>query len=165
MAETPDNTPANNEASGEANGGRSFVINGMYIRDLSFESPGAPATLFMLKEKPTIDLSIDIKGQKLDGDTYEVTLEIGAKAVLPEQNVFMIELSYSGVFTLQNTPEDQVEYALLVACPEAVFPYARRVVSDVTRDGGFPPLTLEPVDFKKLYSERVANAPASETAN
>lgn len=138
---------------------RAFAINGQYIKDLSFESPDAPRSLFSLKDKPAIDLQIDIKGQKLQEKTYEVAIQIGAKATAEGTTVFLVELEYAGIFTISDAlAEDALEPVLLVECPRVLFPFARRVVADVTRDGGFPPLMLDPIDFLSLYQARKGQA-------
>lgn len=146
----------NNQNGVDAGNAPQFAIGGQYIKDLSFESPNAPHSVYGITEKPTIDLNVDLNAQKLQDDTFEVSMKINAKATVGENKdvVFVTELDYAGIFALKNIPEEVLERTLLVDCPFILFPYARRVISDATRDGGFPPLSLEPIDFASLYIRR-----------
>jgi preprotein translocase subunit SecB len=128
-----------------------FFIKGQYIKDLSFENPNAPHSLIPTNEKPTIDVSVNLKVAALDDGIYEITLHLGARAMTDERPLFLVELDYCGIAQLSNIPKDRVDAVLMVDCPFVLFPFARRVIADVTRDGGFPPLMLEPVDFHSLY--------------
>ncbi len=131
----------------------SFVMRGQYVKDLSFENPNAPASLMDLKEMPKVDVNVDLNVAALQPDTFEVTLRFTVKAST-ENVLFAVDLAYAGVFSLQNIPEDKIEQVLLVDGAFMLFPFARRVVADVTRDGGFPPLLLEPIDFFGLYMQK-----------
>ncbi len=131
-------------------------VNAQYVKDLSFENPGAPGSLASLKSAPQIDLSLDLNVQKMSEDNYyEVEIAISAKAALEEKTLFLVDLKYAGVFNLINIPEDQVQVLLAVHCPSIIFPYARKILVDVTQDGGFQPLMLDPVDFGVLYSKKL----------
>lgn len=132
-----------------------FHVTGQYVKDLSFENPGAPQTLIATEEKPKIDVNIDLGAQKLRDDLYEVTLKVTSKAKVQDKNLFLVDLEYAGLFTLLNIPAERLEQILMVDCPFILFPYARRVISDVTRDGGFPPLMLEPIDFFSMYKKKL----------
>ncbi len=139
----------------EANLQPQVIINAQYVKDLSFESPRSPLSLVNIKTAPKIDLSVDINVQKSTESEYEVTLKINAKATSEEENLFVVELQYSGLFSLTNIPDDaQKEQILLIYCPSLIFPFARRVVADVTRDGGFQPLMINPIDFASLYAQQ-----------
>lgn len=128
------------------------AINAQYVRDLSFESPGAPTSLTKIKTPPKIDLSLDIKVNNLHGDSYEVVIEMSAKATTEHETLFIAELEYGGLFTLSNIEnEQQKEQILLIYCPSLLFPFARSIIADATRDGGFQPLMINPVDFGALY--------------
>lgn len=135
-----------------ANDAPSFGIRAQYIKDLSFENPYAPQSL-MGTEKPNIEVNVDIKAQKLQDDLFEMTLHIATRATAEAKSVFLVDLAYAGIFQLANIPEDNIEQVLLIDCPFMLFPFARRVIADVTRDGGFPPLMLEPIDFHGLYMQ------------
>lgn len=131
-------------------------VNAQYVKDLSFENPGAPGSLASLKVAPQIDLSLDLNVQKMSEDNYyEVEIAISAKAAVEEKTLFLVDLKYAGVFNLINIPEEQVQVLLAVHCPSIIFPYARKIVADVTQDGGFQPLMLDPVDFGVLYSKKL----------
>jgi len=124
-------------------------INAQYIKDLSFENPSAPQSLFD-EEPPQVDVSVDVGAQTFGDDRYEVELRITARANRGEDRLFIAEVIYAGVFTLINVDEAAVRPVCLIECPRMLFPFARRVIADVTRDGGFPPLMLDPIDFTAL---------------
>ena len=141
--------------------GPQLRVMGQYIKDLSFENPGAPETLRPGAGQPNIDLSIDVQARKLDDTTYEVSLILGAKAGREDKALFVAELVYAGLFQIQGVDDVSREPFLLIECPRILFPFARRILSDATRDGGFPPLMLEPVDFAMLYRRQMAERQAS----
>ena len=150
-------------SSTEASAGPSFIIRGQYIKDLSFENPHAPQSLNVASARPNIDVSVDLKAQKLQDDLYEMTLHISSRAVEGGNTLFLVDLAYAGIFQVSNVPEDRMEPLIMIDCPFVLFPFARRVIADVTRDGGFPPLMLDPIDFHTLYLQNKAreNAPAA----
>lgn len=153
MAQSKDNT---NGSDADKDNAPRFIAGAQYVKDLSYENPEAPVSLFSVREKPNVDLNVDLNAQRLQEDSFEVSMHITAKATSQKDKkvIFLVELNYAGIFTLSNIPEEIMERTLLVDCPFILFPYARRVVSDVTRDGGFPPLALEPIDFASLYAQR-----------
>lgn len=136
----------------------SFAIKGQYIKDLSFENPRAPNSLVSGSQDgpPRIDLNVDIKVDRVQETIYETSLHLTAKAVGSQGVLFLTELVYAGLFELINIPEERIEPILFVDCPFVLYPFARRVVADITRDGGFPPLMLEPIDFQSLYAQNRA---------
>ncbi|MGE0753585.1 MAG: protein-export chaperone SecB [Alphaproteobacteria bacterium] len=134
----------------------SFAVKGQYIKDLSFENPHAPHSLLQSDTKPAIEVNVDLRAQKLQDNIFEMTMHIAAKASVESNTMFLVELAYGGIFQVTGIPEDQVQHVLLVDCPFVLFPFARRVISDVTRDGGFPPLMLDPIDFHALYLQNKA---------
>jgi preprotein translocase subunit SecB len=121
-----------------------------YIKDLSFENPNAPA-VYQWQGQPQIDVQFNIGANEAGDDVHEVILKIDIRAAAADKVAFQVELSYAGLFGLRNIPEDQVQPFLLAEAPRLLFPFARRVVADVVRDGGFPPLMLDPIDFAALY--------------
>lgn len=142
-----------------------LVVNIQYVKDLSFEVPNAPAIYTTLRSQPAVNINLDVQARRIqDGqDVFEVTLMIRAEATEPTATngadakpVFIIELSYCGVFTLNGVPEESIEPVLLVECPRLLFPFARNLLSDVTREGGFPPVLLQPIDFVALWQSRRA---------
>ncbi len=143
--------------------GPSILLRAQYIKDLSFENPRAPASLFSLREAPTMDVNVGLAAQRLDEFVFELTLKIGVRATTDKVTIFLGDLSYAGVFELQNIPAESIEQAIFIQGAQLIYPFARRVIADVTRDGGFPPLQLEPVDFMTLYRQQRAQ-PAAPTA-
>lgn len=146
MTESETGATAGAEAPG-------FSIKGQYIKDLSFENPYAPQSLMAQNAKPAIEVNVDIKAQRLQDDVYEMTLHIATRATADARSLFLVDLSYAGIFQLTNIPAENIEQVLLIDCPFLLFPFARRVIADVTRDGGFPPLMMEPIDFAALYQQ------------
>jgi preprotein translocase subunit SecB len=138
-----------------------------YVKDLSFENPSAPA-VYQWQEQPQIDVQFNIGSQGVGDDVYEVALKIDITAKVQDKTAFQVELLYAGLFGIRNVPEDQMQPFLLAEAPRLLFPFARRVVSDAIRDGNFPPLMLEPIDFGALYlaqqqqQEAIAGEPAGE---
>lgn len=130
-----------------------------YIKDISFENPNAPQIFQKLQNaKPDINIGINVAGRQVAQDAYEVELKLEAKSTADGEAVYMVELVYAGLFQLRNLPEDAMQPFLLVEAPRLIFPFARRILSDAVRDGGYPPLTLEPIDFAALYNQRMAEA-------
>jgi preprotein translocase subunit SecB len=128
---------------------------GQYVKDLSFENPG----IGMQVQRPQIDLSVDLQARRAnDNNQYEVMLKLRVNANDEQRPMFLLELAYGGMFVLSNVPEDSVQPILLIECPRLLFPFARRIVADVVRDGGLPPLMIEPIDFVALYRSKMAEA-------
>lgn len=154
-----------------------LLVNVQYIKDLSFEVPHAPDIYATLRSQPAVQINLDVQARTLqEGQpVFEVVLSVKAEArepVAPPANgsgaqaesggegrhVFIAELHYAGVFTLNGVPAESVEPLLLIECPRLLFPFARAVLSDVTREGGFPPVLLQPIDFVGLWQARRAQA-------
>jgi preprotein translocase subunit SecB len=134
-----------------------IAINAQYVKDLSFESPNSPGSLVPKSSPPKIDISLNLEAKEIHEDNYEVAIQITTKALVEDQTIFVLELSYAGLFTVKNFTDEQKELVLLIHCPTIIFPFARRIVADVTRDGGFQPLLIDPVDFNQLYRQRKAS--------
>ena len=139
-------------------------IQTQYVKDLSFENPSALARPPEAERAPQISVNVQVEARRLDETAFEITLQITADAQHEGKPVFLVELSYAGVFTLVAIPQEAMEPALLVECPRLLFPFARRIVADVTRDGGFPPLLLAPIDFLALYRNRQVQAQQAQAA-
>jgi preprotein translocase subunit SecB len=146
-----------------------LVVNIQYVKDLSFEVPGAPAIYTRLRTPPRVDINLDVQARRIQEgqDVFEVVLAIRAEAneAEPEAGaesarVFVAELAYGGVFTLTGIPEESIEPVLLVECPRLLFPFARNILSETTREGGFPPVLLQPIDFVALWQSRRAQPAA-----
>ncbi|MDO9126977.1 protein-export chaperone SecB [Parvibaculum sp.] len=140
-----------NQAAGEA---AQLRVLTQYVKDLSFENPNAPQTLGPAEEQPTINVRVDVGVRRMSGTDFEVALKIGAEATVKDKTMFLVELDYAGLFRLTNVPEADLEAVLVIECPRQIFPFARRILADVTRDGGFPPLMIDPIDFVSLYNQR-----------
>ena len=126
-----------------------------YVKDLSFENPNAPA-VYQWQGTPRIDVQFNIGAQQAGDDVHEVLLKIDVRAEAADKVAFQVELAYAGIFALRNVPEDQIQPFLLAEAPRLLFPFARRVLADAVRDGGFPPLLLEPIDFAGIYMQQRA---------
>jgi preprotein translocase subunit SecB len=141
------------QTTGETTQRRRIISHSQHIKDLSFENPNAGQP-FTTKNPPKIDISIGVKGRAIAENQQEVELSITAKATLDDKPVFVTELTYSGRFTITGVPAEQIEPTLLIECPRLLFPFARRIIADCSRDGGYPPLMLEPIDFAQMYMNR-----------
>ena len=130
-------------------------IVGQYIKDLSFENPGAPAGL---TQRPQIEFGIDVQAKRGDEMHFEVELKLRVHAKSEDRQLFLLELAYAGLFRLSNIPEEAMQPILLIQAPHMLFPFARRIVADVVRDGGMPPLMIEPIDFVALYQAKMGQA-------
>lgn len=132
-----------------------IVLNIQFTKDLSFEVPGAPEIFATLREQPRVDLALDVQARPIQEgqNVFEVSLMIRADAKVGETACFIAELTYCGIFTL-NVPQEHLEPVLLVECPRLLFPFARNILADVTREGGFPPVMLNPIDFVQLWQNR-----------
>jgi preprotein translocase subunit SecB len=139
-------------------------VNAQYVKDLSFEVPGAPQIFIEMQgQTPDIPIHVDVNASGVGPDLYEVVLHLRIETKLETKPLFILELDYAGLFTL-NVPEEQVHPVLLIECPRLLFPFARAIVGDLTRDGGFPPLMLQPLDFVALYRARLEELAAQEAA-
>lgn len=138
----------------EINPQQAITVNGQYVKDLSFESPNTPSSLLPKETPPKIEISLNLEAKEVSADNYEVTIQITTKASHNDSSIFVLELSYAGLFTVKNFTDEQKELVLLIHCPTIIFPFARRIVADCTRDGGFQPLLIDPVDFNALYRQR-----------
>jgi len=127
-----------------------------YTKDLSFENPGAPESLAP-SGQPQIGIQIGVNAKPIrDGGEYEVELKIEAKAERAGKTLFALELAYAGIFRAQNVAQETIHPFIMIECPRMLFPFARQIVADTVRNGGFPPLMIDPVDFVTLYRERMA---------
>jgi preprotein translocase subunit SecB len=128
-----------------------------YVKDLSFENPNAPA-IFQNQQAPAIDVQFNIGTAQVGEEVHEVVLKIDVRAEIEGTVAFIVDLTYAGLFGLRNIPDEHVQPFLLGEAPRLLFPFARRVLADTVRDGGFPPLLLEPIDFGQLFLAQQAQA-------
>lgn len=165
MADTPPVPPGpGGPDSQAARAGIMLRVIAQYIKDLSFENPGAPGSLLVGNVQPTIEASVDVGARRLGDVEFESELKVTARARRGEVTSFVIELSYGGLFRIENVPPEVLQPVLLIECPRILFPFARRVIADVTRDGGFAPLLIDPIDFAGLYRRQVEQRQAEGLA-
>ena len=140
-------------------------ILAQYVRDLSFENIVAQRGLNGAEVTPEVSVQVSLDARKRSADhQYEVICKfrVGSKNTVDDGNLFMCELDYGGVFHVEGVPEDQLHPFLMIECPRMLFPFIRRIISDTTRDGGFPPVNLDPVDFVALYRQEIARRAQAE---
>ena len=153
MADDADmNQYVNTQVNG-ADSAPQIALISQYVKDLSFENPNAPA-VYQWQDQPQIDVQFNIGAEKVGDEVIEIALKIDVKAVAPQGTAFAVELLYAAIFGMRNVPEDQVQPFMLAEAPRLIFPFARRVLADAIRDGGFPPLLLDPIDFGALYLQQ-----------
>lgn len=140
----------------------SMNLVGQYVRDLSFENPGAPGSIMSGSGNPSFNVSINVGVKKQADDLYAVELTLNAKAEREKVLLFNVELVYGGVFRMKGVPENQLAPLLMVECPRLIFPFARQILANVTQQGGFPPLMMEPVDFMTIYRQNLAAMAAKQ---
>ncbi len=137
-----------------------FRLNGLYVKDISFENPRAPGIFLQPPaQQPKMGVNIDVGMKRIQGATYEVVLRITTKAQEEGVTLFLVEVQHGGVFTINpNIPEEHHARILFVDCASVIFPFARRVISDLTTEGGFPPFLLEPINFEAIYLQKTGRA-------
>ena len=133
----------------------SFKILGQYLKDFSFENPNAPLSLGAQSKQPDINISVNVNARNLGPNDFEVELHLEAKASADGKTMFAADLLYAGMFKLENFPANLLHPAVLIECPRMLFPFARQILADATRNGGFPPLMLDPIDFGAMYQKRI----------
>jgi preprotein translocase subunit SecB len=129
-----------------------------YVKDLSFENPNAPRSMGPNSAQPAINVNIGVEAAPMSGTDVEVTLRLDGKAEAQGMVLFAFELLYVGLFRLQNIPAESLQPTVMIECPRMLFPFAREIIATATRNGGFPPLLLEPIDFVTLYRQRMESA-------
>ena len=156
MTDTPDmaTQPQNNAPQQ----GPAIRVLSQYIKDLSFENPGAT-----VQAQPNIELGIDVGAAPKQGQegVFEVGLKLKARAGTQDTALFILEMDYAGTFQLQGFGANDIEPILLIECPRILFPFARRIIADISAEGGFPPLRIDPVDFGALYNTQKQRAAAA----
>jgi protein-export chaperone SecB len=149
MSKKHEETPlSNNEPQHE------FLIQRIYVKDLSYETPGAP-DIFTSEWVPQVDIDLNTESKKLTADSYEVTLKITVTAKLKDKTAFLVEVKQAGIFTLKGFTEEQIGPMLGSFCPNILFPYTRELISETICRGSFPPLYLSPINFDAYYQEQL----------
>lgn len=179
MAREPSSTKGNDKGDGGAaaragrageapqagaKAGPTLNVLAQYVKDLSFENPNAPQSLATSGKSPNIQININVNARALSESDYEVELTLEAKAAAEEKLVFNIELTYAGIFRVENVPKESLQPIMLIECPRLLFPFARQIVATASRDGGFPPLMVDPIDFAALYRQRKPEQQAKPNA-
>jgi len=142
---------ANNEALPQLN------VLAQYTKDLSFENPNAPKSLGPQEQGPNINIQVNVNARQLTEGEFEVNLVLEGSAQATDSVLFKFELDYAGVFRVRNIPEAELHAVIMIECPRLLFPFARQIIADNVRNGGFPPLFIDPIDFVALYRQRMAD--------
>ncbi|MCP4936906.1 MAG: protein-export chaperone SecB [bacterium] len=165
MSDDKKDKDSKKETKGAENGNGSvapeqarFNVLAQFIKDLSFESPNTPASLRGPGDDPNLQVDVTVAADKIEDGVYEVVINFVADAVNKAGAIYKLELVYGGLFRLHNMPDHIKHPVLFVNCPTLLFPFLRRIVADLTREGGFPPLMLDPIDFASLYKQNLDKA-------
>jgi preprotein translocase subunit SecB len=156
-------TNENNQSAGAATGnGAQPTLNvlAQYVKDLSFESPGAPNSLRGRDQAPGININVNVNANPLSEKEFDVNLSLNARAGFDKDVLFNVELVYGGVFRIEGFPQEHMLPLLFIECPRLLFPFARQIIADATRNGGFPPLMLDPIDFAQMFQQKIAEEQA-----
>ncbi|MGI9351603.1 MAG: protein-export chaperone SecB [Rhizobiaceae bacterium] len=158
MAKEPKKNETEENGAAAENMAPQMNVLAQYVKDFSFENPHAPNSLRPREKAPDISININVNPNPLSETDFEVELKLDAQAVDGEEVMFNVELVYAGVFRLQGIPKEAIQAAVLVECPRMLFPFARQIIADASRNGSFPPLMIDPVDFAALFRQRMAEA-------
>ena len=152
--------PTQDEATG-----RQIIVHAQYIKDLSFENPNAPDILIDPPSQPDVEIGVNVSARGLNSEQYEVTLMLSAKANVEDKALFLTELSYAAIVSAPGASRDELNPLIMIEAPRLMFPFARAIISDITRDGGFMPLSIQPLDFVAVYQSNIErqNEAAAET--
>jgi preprotein translocase subunit SecB len=140
-------------------------IFAQYTKDLSFENPHAPRSLAPAGQQPEISIQVNVSANPLQDGNVEVVLKIDGKAETNGSVLFNFELTYAGIFRIQNVPQENFHPVVMIECPRLLFPFAREIIATAVTNGGFPPLLLDPIDFVSLYRQNLAQAQAAPPPN
>jgi preprotein translocase subunit SecB len=157
-----DGNPATNDQGrpADTSAQQSLGVVAQYVKDLSFESPGAPQSVRARAAAPAINIAVNVQYRAGQENELEVELKIEAHAREGDTILFAIELVYGGLFRLSNIPAENITPLAMIECPRLLFPFARQIIADASRNGGFPPLLIDPIDFVQLYRQRLAQVNA-----
>ena len=145
----------NNQSTG--NGAQPTLnVLAQYVKDLSFESPGAPNSLRGREQAPGININVNVNANPLSEKEFDVNLSLNARAGFDKDVLFNVELVYGGVFRIEGFPQEHMLPLLFIECPRLLFPFARQIIAEATRNGGFPPLMLDPIDFAQMFQQKIA---------
>lgn len=165
MADAKDGGNSNTDKpSGSAGPQVQVRVIGQYIKDLSFENPNISKLLDNPNDKPNLRVEVNVNASKIAATAFESAITFKAEATNKAGVIYDMELVYAGMFHVENLPDQALEQFLLINCPSLLFPFLRRLVADITREGGFPPLLLDPIDFAALYVKRQQETTAAAAA-
>ncbi|MBW3099132.1 protein-export chaperone SecB [Pseudohoeflea coraliihabitans] len=162
MAEDTTKETATSGAEAKAGAQPTLNVQTQYVKDLSFENPGAPKSLSSRNNSPAISVNVNVNANPLSENEFDVILTLNAEAKDGDNIVFNVELVYGGVFRIANFPQEHMLPLLFIECPRLLFPFARQIVADATRNGGFPPLMIDPIDFAQMFQQRMAAEQAKQ---
>lgn len=135
-----------------------------YTKDFSFENPNSPLSLAPQEQGPNINIQVNVNAKPLESGEFEVNLLLEGSAQSGALTLFKFELDYAAIFRLKNIPENDLHPVIMIECPRLIFPFARQIVADAVRNGGFPPLFIDPIDFAALYRQKLAQLQQSPAA-
>lgn len=132
-----------------------LALIAQYLKDMSFENPSAPAILQELQSaKPQVNVNVNVNAQRIGEEGYEVVLSLATEAKIGEKVAFIVELDYAALWGIRGVTDEQLQPILLVECPRLMFPFARSILADAIREGGFPQVLLDPIDFAGLFRQQ-----------
>ncbi|HPG88858.1 MAG TPA: protein-export chaperone SecB [Hyphomicrobium sp.] len=140
-------------------------ILSQYVKDLSFENPNVRKLMASPGDQPSLKVEVNVNAERIEGDIFESAIEFKATATNNIGTIYVLETVYAGLFKIESMPEQALEPFLLISGPTTIFPFLRRLVADITREGGYPPLMLDPIDFASLYMRRQKELQGAPTAN
>ena len=168
MAETKTNGQNGGQTDAQKKAERQLIVHAQYIKDFSFENPNAPKVLIENLNQPDVEISVSVAAKLIGDNQYEVLLNLGAKAVSDETPMFLVDLTYAGLVSPQGVTEEDINPLVMIEGPRLLFPFARALISNATRDGGFMPLNIQPIDFLAVYQhnlEERSTAAPEQSAN
>ena len=161
MAETKKKAQNGAQADAYDKTDRQLIVHAQYIKDFSFENPNAPKVLIENLGQPDVEINVSVAAKIISDNQYEVLLNLGAKAVAGETPMFLVDLTYAGLVSPQGVNGDDINPLIMIEAPRLLFPFARALISDATRDGGFMPLNIQPVDFVAVYQHNLEQQAAA----
>jgi preprotein translocase subunit SecB len=156
MADTPATNGGGAQAQPSPEQMPSLNALAQYAKDFSFENPNAPRSLAPQQQGPTINIQVNVNAKQLAETDFEVDLKLEGNGKVGNEVLFAFDLTYGGVFRARNIPAEQIHPVIMIECPRLLFPFARQIVADAVRNGGFPPLYIDPIDFVALYRQKAA---------
>ncbi len=152
-------------SSNSTNTNHQILVHAQYIKDLSFENPNAPRVLIEGPVQPDVEITVNVGAELISKDQYEVSLKIAAKATANGMTLFLVDLTYAGIVTPENATADEVSPLIMIEAPRLLCPFARAIISEATRDGGFMPLNIQPVDFVAVYHHNLTKKSDKKTSD